>query len=505
VVLAPAAPADAAKKKSKKVVLYPTVSKVSPTKVAIGEVMTITGKGFLKGKGKNTVVFRRSGKRSVFAKADGLSTTRLRLRVPEKLGTFLSRQSGKTVGTRFQIRVLARRFGKRYTVLKKSPTILPAKKVNVATGPSPVVLPAPAPTATAAAAPPSDCDGDGQIDDVDADDDNDLLPDTLEAQLGTNRCLADTDGDGMEDGWEYQSATDLNQVACPAAVYPTYCAPARPYPGKVHYPNPLDPKDGAIDFDGDWLEAALEYQAWKRKGAADAAYRTLTNMWYSDGFQASQDTSSADGCRGIAAAHMPAPYGGLPIYGLDRHNFLGHGVGCLTDDERDEDGDLLTNLDETHGAMSGPGYWAGVYKEIPYRVAYRGTNWLDPDTDGDGVIDGLDDQDGDDFRNIEEIMRGAPVVLDGTDTNEVDGLWVDPFNPCLPAIESQRCPRQIPADANTAWAPFTEPRPQTRWPLYATGYPDVDKEIWGVESGGLETGPVARADQTLPPPHPLPR
>ena len=43
-----------------------------------------------------------------------------------------------------------------------------------------------------------------------ADDDNDLLTDTLETAIGTNPCSADTDGDGVDDGYEYQSAIDLN-------------------------------------------------------------------------------------------------------------------------------------------------------------------------------------------------------------------------------------------------------------------------------------------------------
>ena len=42
------------------------------------------------------------------------------------------------------------------------------------------------------------------------DDDDDLLSDTLETAIGTDPCVADTDGDSVEDGYEYQSAQDLN-------------------------------------------------------------------------------------------------------------------------------------------------------------------------------------------------------------------------------------------------------------------------------------------------------
>ena len=57
-VLAPATVADAAAKKAS---AYPTVKKIPPMTVSVGETMTITGKNFVKGKDKNTVVFRRDG------------------------------------------------------------------------------------------------------------------------------------------------------------------------------------------------------------------------------------------------------------------------------------------------------------------------------------------------------------------------------------------------------------------------------------------------------------
>ena len=62
----------------------------------------------------------------------------------------------------------------------------------------------------------------------DSDHDNDLLPNDLELQIGTDPCLADTDDDHMTDGWEYYAAKDLNIKAVP-------------YPGKRPFPNALDP------------------------------------------------------------------------------------------------------------------------------------------------------------------------------------------------------------------------------------------------------------------------
>ena len=43
-----------------------------------------------------------------------------------------------------------------------------------------------------------------------ADDDKDLLTDGQEQAIGTNPCSADSDGDGVQDGYEFQSARDLN-------------------------------------------------------------------------------------------------------------------------------------------------------------------------------------------------------------------------------------------------------------------------------------------------------
>jgi hypothetical protein len=492
-VLAPAATAGAAKKAPK----YPTVSKISPMRVEIGGTMTITGKNFVKGRAKNTVVFRRSGKKVVFAKADGLTTRKLRLKVPSKLRTSLGKTQGAFVATKFQVRVLARRFGKTYTALKKSPVIVPDSVEPAPATPAEAKKAAEAAAAAAAAAtaaattpaPPSDCDRDGTADSADADDDNDLLNDPVETSIGTQTCVADTDGDGMTDGWEYQSALDLNQRSCPGiGDYPTPCAAVLPYPGKRPYPNPRDGADGGTDYDGDWLTSSMEHAAWSRKAATSAPHRTLTNMWYSDGKQASQDTSSAAGCRGMV---VPEPFNGdetLPefrqangtpypadlsapeyeVYSLDNWG-RDAGNGCLNDAERDEDGDYLTNVDESAGPLSGSSWWNGVFTEPTYRVQFAPTDWLDGDSDGDGTVDGLDDQDHDDFLNVEELDRGTPsIAKNGADTMVRSGLWVDAFNPCLPAVYSRTCPRSIPLSGEV-WRPFHREDEYTnipRWPLY---------------------------------------
>lgn len=517
---------------------YPSISKVSPMEVKIGGTLTLTGKNFLKGKGKNTVVFRRPGKRSIFVNGDGLSTTRIRVVVPEKLAPFLGKRDGAAVASKFQLNVLTRRFGRTYTALKASPTIAPAATPAPAPA-TPATTPTATPAATGPATPagqpaaqpqpstptveqptvPLDTDGDGTPDATDLDDDNDLLPDTVEKAIGTSPTQMDTDGDGMEDGWEYQSAADLNRESCPATggEYPQPCAGIKPYPTKKQYPNPLFP-DADGDYDNDYLPASFEYRAWRDHGV-----RSLVDMWYSDGMQASRDSNPNDGCRGLVeqlgTGHIDQyPSGQLayptdrtaapttrwgwlyarPEYTLDTEAPLKVGHGCLDDGERDEDGDFLSNFIELNYVLSGPEFVQKLWKEPAFKTIYDGTDALDPDTDGDGIVDGMDDQDFDDFWNVEEIYRGTPsavknetagAVIPWVDSGSRTGLWVDPFNPCLPAIYARVCARTIQIDEEP-WMPFyderdgTDPKywPYPRWPLFETSvYPGGGSgdELWG--------------------------
>ena len=70
----------------------PTVSNVAPLNIAIGDQLTITGRNFRAGKGKNTVVFKRDGQRAVFVTAEQATATQIKLTIPAKLSQYLSRQ-----------------------------------------------------------------------------------------------------------------------------------------------------------------------------------------------------------------------------------------------------------------------------------------------------------------------------------------------------------------------------------------------------------------------------
>src|SRR3954454_5051873 len=110
----------------------PKVTSVAPLKLKIGDRLTIRGKGFLAGKNRNTVLFKATGSRAVFVKAETATTTKLVVKVPAKLLTFLKVKSGQSVATKFQLRVLAKRLSPAYTPAKGSPTIAPAVTTGAA-------------------------------------------------------------------------------------------------------------------------------------------------------------------------------------------------------------------------------------------------------------------------------------------------------------------------------------------------------------------------------------
>jgi hypothetical protein len=438
----------------------PTVTSVAPLNLAIGDTLTIRGRNFRSGRNRNTVVFKRDGQRAVFVTAQEATATRIRLVIPAKLSQYLSRRSGGTARpTRFRLRILSARFGRAFTATKLSPVIAEATPGSASPSTGVTVRDGNGQTITTPVSTDPDCDNDGLRNSADVDDDNDFLSDVLEVSLKLNTCNSDTDGDGMTDGWEYQSAVDLNNPGCNTPAYPTPCTPALPYPWKVAYPNPLDGGDGGIDFDGDWIPDFQEHQAWAQHTGHDLS---IAGMWYSGGLKSSQDPI-ADGCVG-----MPIPAPRSP-FNTDYADLLdANGNTCLSDGERDEDNDMLSNNQELTGELSGNGWWlANFTKENLYtHITWSGTNWLDGDTDGDGVYDGMDDQDHDDFWNAEEQERGRQEWdKDGVSTGFTTGLWVQPFNPCLPNPDSRTCPDFLPADG-PPWAPFPLPDGTLTYPRY---------------------------------------
>jgi hypothetical protein len=343
-----------------------------------------------------------------------------------------------------------------------------------------------------------------------------MLPNALEEQVETDPCLADTDGDGVGDGYEYKSAVDLNNDE--------YQQPneSLPYPGKRPYPNPLDPSDTGTDFDGDTLMLSTEQSLWLI--SSTPADRTIdTPLSYSDGLQHSdyehhlgqgdrrfpaleadgyakqgEFTTWAEGAGYRFDLHVPDPVADYQGFYIQRDLFDSNldGVespeealhydmdesGYLSDEERDEDADGLINFDEDRGRVR-PDWWTSCYpEENPYYITYTDTDVADPDTDGDGVRDGADDQDHDDIPNIMELSRVAASIHDDREYLEpgkpqncvlaetiedsfededppfyhhrLDYGRVNPFNPCLPVTHSRTCSRGV--EFSNKWAPFDQ-------------------------------------------------
>ena len=466
----------------------PVVTRITPKHVFVGQTLTIRGHHFRRGLNKNTVVFKRSGAKVVFVRAEKGTTKLLKVKLPKRLEKVLVVKNGTPTATRLQVRVLSTRFGKRFTSRSKSPIVGPHKP--------------PAPPKPAEVDPNADCDGDGQINRIDADDDNDLLADAVEISLKLDSCNVDSDGDGVEDGYELQSAKDLNddEDQSPNSYVP--------YPRKLPYPNPLDKTDAGTDHDGDSLTLVQEYRLWKYSTAHGEA-RTLERLSYSAGEQYSKSTrAGASGSRtptqsaigydkqaqflawagtygyaSVALADIGANLGdpqatwwaprtsydirdanrsGGPLTDDERYYFdFGSGFrdGMLDDAERDEDADGLSNYAETTGCMNRD-FWDSLYgsRETPYPLDYPGTDYVDEDTDGDTILDGADDQDHDDVPNIMECNRllasgrgeDAPNAPSPQPNLPASGL-VNPFNPCLPHSESRTCRHYV---SGLPWAPF---------------------------------------------------
>jgi hypothetical protein len=438
-VSAPASSTAGSKKASK-----PSITRVLPMRVGVGGTLTIMGKRFKSARSANTIIFRAPNGRSAFAKPRRASRGKLKVVVPGSVSRLLAGTPGKPKPTRLKLRVLAGKFSN-FTPRRLSPVVTGYGTAEAPGGDSaPGGNSPPGGNARGGAAAPGGGSGSpgggGLIPGCDTggtngDHDGDLLKNAYETDIKTDPCLKDTDLDGVEDGYEQQSAVDLNH-------YPS--SDPLPYPGKRPYPNALDASDAGTDYDGDGLRLRDEFTLWMRyeqDGVPRGAHPgSLGNLLYSDGLQRS---------RGVSA-----PADALTRWALDVDN-----DAMLSDDERDGDGDGLGNWDEANGRMT-EAWWVAQHdgKIEPKESRYPDLDFLDnedtapafdamadEDMDGDRVLDGADDADRDGLSNIFEVRRPGnwltqAWLVDGEAVEVGPNPWAytNPFNPCKP-FRSERC------------------------------------------------------------------
>jgi hypothetical protein len=446
----------------------PSIKRVQPMRVSVGNLLTITGTNFKAKRLRNTVIFRGPDGRTAFAKPRRATTRKLVLRVPAAVARLLRVSGSRQRPTRLKLRVLSGQFSK-FTPRRLSPVVTGVGDGDGGPG----------------GGGGGGGDGTPVVCNNSADHDGDLLPNTLELAIGTDPCLEDTDGDQMSDGWEYWSAKDLNVKAVP-------------YPGEKPFPNALDPSDGAgagqrfsgIDFDGDGLTTLEEYRAWRYTGSSfDAAKAGVPDLESTLGYSDGTKYSRASETPGVPAWRS-ASYGQAPPTQAFPATFNLWGDGAWRDDERDADGDGLSNWLESARGPSRPSYWSGYWRvEIRSIDPWQKTGYAcgpdpadvqrpgefdqrpfanldlaDADVDGDSLLDGEDDQDSDDYNNITELYE-VVYDLDNNGAGGVNPAWcsglkgpgvmpsidrggvawaVNPFNPCAPDMESRTCPKYIP-------------------------------------------------------------
>jgi IPT/TIG domain len=436
----------------------PQITRVTPMRISVGNLLTIRGKHFKASAKRNTVIFRSNSGRTAFAKPRRASSKKLVVRVPAAVARLLTVKNSHQRPTRIKLRVLAGKFSN-YTSRRLSPVFTGAGDGDGGGGDTPKV-----------------CKDD-------SDHDNDLLPNDLELQIGTDPCVEDTDSDSMIDGWEFYAAKDLNIKAVP-------------YPGKRPFPNALDPSDGgsgqasSYDFDGDGLTTLEEYRAWRYTGKSFIASKA-------GGLDLESPLGYSDGTKYSRASETPAvPQWRSSNYGLPNPTADLSGTFpsfydfkldvAWRDQERDADRDGLNNWLEAARGPSNNNWWNAYWAndkqfspaiepwaekayctgvgEYPQRPGYfdqrpfADFDLADPDVDGDSLLDGEDDQDNDDVNNLLELYEtikdadgnGNPVWCGygaGVVPTVAFGGFaaaVNPFNPCAPNTGSRTCDDFVP-------------------------------------------------------------
>jgi uncharacterized membrane protein YgcG len=110
--------AAGAKRKASK----PSITRVMPMRISVGNLLTIRGRNFKSERKANTVIFRAPNGRTAFAKPRRASRTKLVVVVPEAVSRLLKVAGSAQRPTRLKLRVLAGRFSS-YTSRRLSPVL----------------------------------------------------------------------------------------------------------------------------------------------------------------------------------------------------------------------------------------------------------------------------------------------------------------------------------------------------------------------------------------------
>jgi len=246
--------------------------------------------------------------------------------------------------------------------------------------------------------------------------DGDWLPAIEEDRIGTVPVIADTDGDGMWDGWEWYYSTNNGAVSPLVALYQganpgyqthTNALTMNPFDNGTDNLSTTNAADGKAaqkpysDLEGDGLLNIEEFAYWRDHTGTGkwsvAAGANPTNWWL--------DPTRGDSDRdGMGDAY---------------ETFNQLDPGNPADRYGDLDGDGLTNWQE-HAYGTDPNFTDTDLDGVSDgdEVLVFGTHPRSSDTDGDGLDD-----------SMELAANGNPLDQDGNDNDIADGMeWQLGYN-----------------------------------------------------------------------------
>src|SRR5690242_4705512 len=82
----------------------PVITSITPKSLNVGQKLIIRGKNFRRGKGKNRVLFQRTGGKSLFVRADVSTKVRMTVIIPTRLEQYMPQPGGHPAAATFRLR-----------------------------------------------------------------------------------------------------------------------------------------------------------------------------------------------------------------------------------------------------------------------------------------------------------------------------------------------------------------------------------------------------------------